>query len=286
MTGDAILASPTALADFALAYARRGWAVFPLKERSKQPLIPKKFGGKGLLDATRDEPTVREWWRKWPAANIGVATGGSSGFFVVDIDPGHGGEEALMALIEAHGGWPETVFSRTGGGGVHYLFRAVPGLRNDQAGKLGAGIDIRADGGYIAAPPSVHPSGRLYAWDVDHHPDDLALAEAPAWLLERLRERTKPSTGGGAGMPHQWRRLIAEGVGEGSRNKAIARLAGMLLRRGIDPYVTLDLVRVWNERRCRPPLDDAEVERTVQSIGRLEWERRQKQEHGRRQQAH
>jgi hypothetical protein len=274
--------APSALGDCALAYARRGWAVFPLRERRKEPLVPKKFGGRGLLDATRDVAKLREWWGTWPEANIGLVTGGASGFFVVDVDPAHGGEEALMALIERHGDWPDTVYARTGGGGVHYLFRFVPGLRNDQAGKLGRGLDIRAEGGYIVAPPSIHPSGGVYAWDLDHHPDERAIAEAPSWLLEILRERTKPAAAGT--MPATWRRLVAEGVGEGSRNNAVARLAGKLLRAGVDPYVTLDLVRCWNAQRCRPPLDESELERTVQSIARLEWERRRKQEHGRRQQ--
>jgi hypothetical protein len=277
--------------DAALVYAKRGWAVFPLRGKSKVPMVPAKWGGKGCLDATRDEMQVRDWWKRWPHANIGIATGGSSGFFVVDIDPDHGGEESLMTLVESHGEWPSTVYARTGGGGVHYLFRAVPGLRNDQAGKLGQGIDIRAEGGYIVAPPSIHPSGSLYAWDVDHHPDDCLIAEAPVWLIERLRERatTAPAAAAAASAgtnprtTEAWRRLVAEGVGEGSRNKAVARLAGLLLRRYVDPFVALDLIRCWNTQRCRPPLEDAELVRTVNSIARIEFERRAKrEENGRR----
>jgi hypothetical protein len=75
-------------------------------------------------------------------------------------------------------------------------------------------------------------------------------------------------------LPESWRRLVADGVGEGARNEAIARLAGHLFRRGIDPLVTLDLCRCWNTQRCRPPLADIEVMTTVNSIAAAEEKRR------------
>jgi hypothetical protein len=77
-----------------------------------------------------------------------------------------------------------------------------------------------------------------------------------------------------AELPENWRRLVSEGMHEGGRNSAIARLAGHLFRRRVDPLVVLDLVRCWNAARCRPPLDDVELVRTVDSIAAAEVRRR------------
>lgn len=269
----------TAPSDFlaaALAYAARRTPVFPLWPRDKTPLIGKRFGGRGVLDATCDAAQIRRWWDIRPDANIGIATGAPSGFFAVDVDPGKGGDETLAELEQKHGPLPASPVSHTGGG-RHILFRQVEGLRNS-AGALGPGLDVRADGGYICAPPSIHPNGRAYAWDLDYHFDDLPVAAAPAWLLELLEVKTKDSANNGARMPEFWRALVRDGVEEGHRNDKLAKLAGHLLRRGVDPFVTLDLCRCWNAQRCRPPLDDAEVVRTVDSIAAAERRRREEQE--------
>jgi hypothetical protein len=259
------------LASMASAYAKR-WAVFPLAPRSKLPLIGKRFGGKGVLDATRNLEQVRKWWEINANANIGIATGEPSGFFVVDVDLRKGGDETLAELEQRHGPLPETVISHTGGGGQHLLFRHVVGIRNSAERRLGPGIDIRGDGGYVCAPPSVHENGRLYVWNIDHHPDDMPIAEAPTWLIELART---PAAGKAAAeLPENWRRLVANGVAEGRRNEAVARLSGHLLRKRVDPLVVLELARVWNSQRCRPPLDDAEVIRTVDSIAAAELRRR------------
>jgi hypothetical protein len=257
------------LAEAAVAYARRGWHVFPLATRSKLPAIAAKFGGRGVLDATPDEAKARSWWNINNTYNIGIAT--CIGFWAMDVDPRHGGDETLIALERQHGDLPHTVIGLTGGGGRHVLFKYVAGIRNSAQRRLGAGLDVRGEGGYIVAPPSVHESGRPYAWDVDHHPDDVPIAEAPGWLTDMART---PPKGEGVTLPESWRRLVADGVGEGARNEAVARLAGHLFRRGIDPFVTLDLCRCWNAQRCRPPLADIEVMTTVNSIAAAEEKRR------------
>src|ERR1700731_1169986 len=178
------------LAAQALTYGRRGWAVFPLAPKSKVPLIGKKFGGRGYLDATRDLAQIAKWWAECPQANIGIATGAPSGFFVLDVDPRHEGDKTLDALIQRHGPLPDTLVSLTGGGGRHFLFRHVAGIGNS-ASRLGAGLDVRGDGGYIVAPPSAHENGRIYAWDSDHCPDAAAIADASLWLLARVRLAVK-----------------------------------------------------------------------------------------------
>lgn len=165
--------------DAALGYAAKDWPVFPLGPRSKVPLISKADGGRGFHDATVDESQIREWWTRWPHANVGIATGHA--FDAFDVDPEHGGEETLAQLVAMHGLLPTTRESRTGSGGRHVLF--WPDVRvRCSAGRLSRGLDVRGRGGYIVAPPSVHPNGQPYVWRVH----DLALAAWPPWLLDLI----------------------------------------------------------------------------------------------------
>lgn len=164
----------------ALAAAKRGWAVFPLHPKSKAPYK----GSHGVNDATTDETQIRQWWKQTPSANIALTCGEASGVFVLDVDPRNGGDASLAALEVESGNLPVTVESATGGGGRHLLFRHPGGHVRNSAGKLGKGLDIRGEGGYIVMPPSVHPSGALYGWK--RCPDAIALADAPAWLLDKL----------------------------------------------------------------------------------------------------
>jgi hypothetical protein len=205
--------------------------------------------------------------------NIGIATGEASGFFVVDVDPDHGGDDALRGLEREHGQLPTTVRQLTGGGGEHILFRNVTGLKNS-AGRIAKGLDVRSDGGYIVVAPSVHASGRRYTWSVDHHPSDVVIAEAPAWLIGLARG---PAAGTGTPVAHpaeRWVDALSQPCREGRRNDMLARLTGYLLRRYVDPYVVLELVRLWNQVQCQPPIEDAEMLRTVNSICLREAQRR------------
>jgi hypothetical protein len=252
-------------------YAKNlGWSVFPLAPRSKLPAIAEKFGGRGVLDATTDLKKIGTWWEINPDYNIGIATGEASGIFVLDIDAKHDGEDTLAQLVKQHGELPPTLISRTGGGGLHHVFRHVPGIRNS-ASKIGAGLDVRGTGGYAVSPPSVHESGRPYAWDVDHHPQDLAVADAPQWLIELIHAK---SANGKGKLPEEWASFVASGVKEGARNESIASLAGHLLRRNVDSRMVLELAICWNAQRCRPPLDDDEIVKTVASVCRKEEIRR------------
>lgn len=174
----------------ALEYAKRGWAVLPLLRRSKNPFKVSK----GVNDRTTDTQQVNQWWKETPEANVAIATGQVSGIFVLDIDIRRNcnGLTTLNELQSRYGPLPETVTAQTGGGGRHLLFR-WPGFRvkNNNTGKLGKGIDVKGDGGYIVAAPSVHETGALYEWVVGLSPDDLPPADAPAWLLEQIGEQNK-----------------------------------------------------------------------------------------------
>jgi hypothetical protein len=258
------------LLDGALYWMARGFAVFPLNypvnqsgrlrcscgkpecgnNAAKHPYAP--HAPRGLLNASKDPAIIERWWDPGVPYNIGARTGEESGKVVIDVDPRHGGDARLAELERRFGELPKTWRLLTGGGGEHILFRH-PGFRiKSTVGEnspLGNGLDVRADGGYIVAPPSQHISGRHYAIDIDHHPDEVELAELPVWLASMIAAPADPNRHHVAQLPESWRRLVAEGVPEGRRNDTIARLAGHLLRRRIDPYVALDLCRVWNE--CR-----------------------------------
>jgi hypothetical protein len=120
--------------------------------------------GNGLHAATTDQETIHRWWRRWPNANVAVRTGAISGLVVLDIDPEHGGNETLIQLLDRNGPMPTTIPINTGAGGRHLWF-AHPGhpVRNS-ASQLGPGLDVRGDGGYVIAPPSVHVRGSRYTF--------------------------------------------------------------------------------------------------------------------------
>jgi Bifunctional DNA primase/polymerase, N-terminal len=150
--------SPLGLA--ALAYAQRGWPVFPLAPDKKSPLIAKKDGGRGFHDATRDEAQIIAWWSKAPRANIGMPTGEVSGIVVIDVDPRNGGDARFLKL-------PLTLTARTPSGGYHHYLSVPKGVRipKDNTGKLGPGIDFLGDGAYVVLPPSELSEEAGYGWD-------------------------------------------------------------------------------------------------------------------------
>jgi hypothetical protein len=168
--------STLTLSGAALAYARRGVPVFPCEPGGKRPLTRN-----GFWDSTTEVRRVRAWWGRWPEANVGIPTGARSGLLVLDVDARGGGFESLAALERERGPIPATARARTGGGGVHVFFRypAAETVRNS-AGTLGAGLDVRGEGGYVVAPPS--RTRGAYEW-IDRSPPT-----EPLWLLSRLRE--------------------------------------------------------------------------------------------------
>jgi hypothetical protein len=243
----------------AQSYAARGWSVIPIEPRGKRPLVAwLEFQQRR---AAADE--IDAWFRHWPDANVGIVTGHVSGIVVVDVDAQHGGFGSLVEMERDFGRLPKTVEAVTGGGGRHLYFDHPREALRNRVG-VRPGIDLRADGGCVVAPPSIHPGGRRYAWSAGHSPEEIPPATMPSWFLVALRNPAH------AGHPlTHWRHLVHEGVAEGERNATLASLTGHLLWRGVDPEVALELLLAWNRMRCRPPLSDDEVVRVVQSIARL-----------------
>jgi hypothetical protein len=158
--------------EYALAYAQRGWHIFPCKPRLKVPQTEH-----GVKDATNDPDTIRTWWTRWPDANIALACGTKSGVYVVDVDVDTDkGIDGFKALDEFPA-MPVTALQESPRGGAHFLFKANKPPRNMNSFRTG--IDIRGEGYYIILAPSVHPNGKLYAWSAGLSPDEVQLAEYP-----------------------------------------------------------------------------------------------------------
>jgi Bifunctional DNA primase/polymerase, N-terminal len=256
----------TPLGQAALALAQRGLQILPLWPRSKKP-----FTQRGLMDATTDKSVITNWWRAKPDLNIAIATGAQSNVWALDVD-GLEGERTLRRLEAKHGALPATVESITGDG-RHLLFHwpADAEIRNSQLRVDVPGLDWRGEGGFIVSPPSWHPTGKQYHWSVDAAS---GFAAAPDWLLDLVagrREGEREPT-----CPEEWRSFIGETFDGSHRAPAIARLAGHLMRRYVDPLVAVQLCAAFNATRCVEPLADEEVARICDDIAARELARRQR----------
>lgn len=274
----------------ALSYRERGCSVIPLHATPRGPKVDEALRAKAagedlteeqdlllslakkpLVGWTRyqkeraSEETIRGWWGRWPDANVAIVTGAISGLVAVDAD-GEEGAEALRELEAKNDALPHTPESLTGGGGRHLLF-AHPGGMIDNKVRIAPGLDIRADGGYIVAPPSLHVSGRTYAWELSAHPDDVPPAPPPLWLLTTIAA-AKTAAPSPKGQP-AWVTKALRGVGKGKRNATGTRLAGHYLRRKLSITETVTQLLDWNTRN-RPPLGEKELRQVVASVDKKE----------------
>jgi Bifunctional DNA primase/polymerase, N-terminal len=178
---------PTEL-DAALEYARIGVPVFPCNPLDKKPLTPN-----GFKDATRDEAQIRAWWGRWPNAMIGAPMGPASNLWAVDLDldPARkiDGKATLDQLVAQRGALPPTLMTITPRGGRHLIFswEISHDIRNS-ASRIGPGIDVRGNGGYVCLPPSRSANGGEYRWDPDSAPQSVP---APGWLIALAKRKIK-----------------------------------------------------------------------------------------------
>jgi hypothetical protein len=250
---------------WALDYAKHGYRVLPVwwitehghcacpsgagcgKKAGKHP-IPSDWS----KIATTDEVQIRDWWRRWPLANIALLMG--NGVCAVDID-----NEYALEELNSRGLATETPTQRTGGGGYHRLFKWT-GKKLRNAVRFMEGADIRTDGGIIIAEPSTNLKG-AYSWDGDRHPFEIPLAELPAWVADlcAVENRVvKPPLN----LSELW-----SGIPEGARNGRLFSYA-CRMRREKRPDLEILAVCLELARRCSPPLSDAEVTLIVASSGR------------------
>ena len=248
------------LKEAAIEYAKQGWAVFPLLQNDK---IPIETGG--FHNATTDLVTIEKWWTKNPNYNIGIATGSRSGFFVIDLDDNTKKENAKVKLDgkAVFKKWCEdnyitpraTIVSKTGGGGTHLLFKLPNDTEIRNKTGLMSCIDIRGDGGYIVAPPSIHKSGTKYQW-------------ATSWTKENINEPNKEFIDFALGKFGKHERAEAykapqSEIYEGSRTETLFKLVSSLVFKGLSDEAIKAAVKEENEIKCSPPLTDQELEREV-----------------------
>jgi hypothetical protein len=185
---------------FALDYAHRGFPVFPCNPATKAPLTEpdvdpvsgKKIDGTGgFRKASLDPEKIKAWWNKYPNAMIGIPTGSRSGIWAVDPDapkpPNNiDGRQNWAELTAKNGGRPHTHTHNTPGGGQHIVFkyRADKPVTNREGGLARLGINVRGEGGYIIAPPSLTADGKQY--DYDEPLDVFRFADAPSWLYDLI----------------------------------------------------------------------------------------------------
>lgn len=250
----------------ALRYAKRGWPVLPLHSTKHDRCLCGNRGcqnaGKhpltkhGVKDATTDKATIRAWWRKWPTANIGIATGAPSGTVVVDVDPRHDGNLSFRRLIEQHGPLSACPKVITGGGGRHRYFKYPDVPVRSRAAVL-PGIDVRADGGYVVVPPSRHASGKRYRWREGASISALKPPALSKWLLRLIGDE-----------PRRIPRTDEEQILSGERNNALTSLAGAMRHRGATEDALVAALRKENQKRCVPPLSDKEVRNIAASVAK------------------
>jgi len=266
----------------AIYYANIGWQLFPChfldyglcscnkdcgRDAGKHPMTRD-----GFKSATSDLDTIRACWTGAPKANIGLATGKTSGVWVLDLD-GPEGIKALEELESKHGALPKTPCAKTGGGGEHLYFRMPDAVDIKNRTRIqGKKIDVRGTGGYVILPPSNHASGNSYEWEVS--PDDVEIAEAPEWLIEFVS--SKDASVSGDGIDRQFEDVTGvldletdPGAPDGKRHDTALRLIGSHLGRGDDAFAVYEKARAW-ALKCQPPMDEDEIYRIVRDLAKKE----------------
>lgn len=254
-----------AITQTAQIMAQNNLYVLPVNKNTKAP-----FNKGGSRNATTDPDTITRWFnQEFPQANVAIATGKEHGGLVVidiDLDDEHGidGFDTLRKWEREHGQLPETAMVKTGSGGCHYYYRSGKRIHNIQNAKdqQGAqlGIDVRGEGGYVVAPPSIHANGNQYEWE--QMPKDYPIAEADEMVYDLIRFIGAKIEG-----EDQERKefTLPEVVEVHSRNDSIYKLACSLQAKGMADPAIMEACLSLNKNQMAEPLPESEVRRTVAS---------------------
>lgn len=179
--------------------------------------------------------------------NIGIQTGEISGIVVVDVDPRNGGDRWLNHMLAVDPESFNTPTVETGGGGKHYYYQYDGD--NPSCGIIAAGVDYKANGGYVVAPPSI--TAGKYTWL--RNPRDTPTRKTPTWL-NVTRKNGNQQTPDGPILP-------------GNRNEYLFRAGSCMRRYGIKPDDIYTAISTMNNR-CSPPLPESEIQSIITSISR------------------
>lgn len=249
--------------DFAIQYAQRGLSVIPLNymvgfdecschrvdctSKAKHPLV-----ADWTNEATIDVEKIKKWWGRFPNANIGIVTGAVSNIVVLDVD-GEEGRNSLAMLEDEIGKLPETWIASTGHGS-HYYFKYNDKVSANRV-RFANGLDIRSNGGYVVAPPSIHANGTKYLWKTK-----CEIAAIPEPWIELINTRkAEPQS---ENLPIVF--------AEGERNDSLFKLGASLKRKGLCYEAIEAALSAENQKRCQPPLKDYEVDIIVRQVNKLE----------------
>lgn len=265
----------------ALQYASIGWRVIPLygivdyddrwgcecrkgiacPSPGKHPRL-----GEWTKQATTEAGQIQQWWKDFPAANVGIATGAQSGVVVLDIDPKSGGRDSMRRIVEEFGRMEQGLIVETGSGGWHYYFQHPGGYQGNLQGSattaspLGPGLDFRGDGGMVVAPPSIHASGASYKWIAEKF-----LPALPTWLKIKLaaNHRAEPA-------PAAVYQPDAEGmIAEGQRHRTLIAWAGSLRNKGFGFAAIQAALSAENQTRFTVPKEQSEIDKIAKWICRF-----------------
>lgn len=255
----------SALGEAALAYWELGLHPIPCMPKSKRPLVQ----WRPFQDQAPTREMVEGWWKDGPLCNIALVLG--RGLFAVDLD---GGPDAEALLHDRGIVLPSSAPRSKTASGYHVFLAAdepIPDSVGLLTGPTGGKpqVDIRGVG-VVIAPPSIHPSGVPYEWEVPFVACDM-VPRAPEGLLELIRQRRTPTTQpAGPKAGESWAIEALRGVGEGQRDAMCTRLAGYFLHRGLDAEMVEALLVGTFAANCQPPFPASDVRKCVRSIARRE----------------
>lgn len=267
--------------NYALLYASAGFRVFPLLQGNKKPL-PRSSGYK---EATTDTEKIRKWWEDNPKYNIGIATGKTeNGKYITVIDLDINEEKKKNGLAECEK-WqsdnkkpfPTTLTARTGRGGMHLYYISDEEYRCTT--NLLPGVDVRGEGGYIVAPPSIHPNGTAYSWtdetftiekisQSDSNIDCFLKQERQKAANDQLFLRQPKGTKKPTSLPLNTLDTFISGLNFviGSRNDSLFRLTAHLQARGYADSDIVEIVRRINREKCSLPVEEKELDSIIKSV--------------------
>lgn len=266
------------LKEWALYYASIGWKVFPLTPGEKIPTT----GSNGFKDATTDTKQISKWWDSEPNYNIGIATGAQSGgLVVVDLDED---ETKNKHGIEVFNRWAQdkhiantifnTLICNSPRGGMHLYYQSSAPYQKKE--DIVWGIDVRAEGAYIVAPPSIHPNGKAYKWNSKQGIDKAKPIEVNQTLgafialgdeaydnnpKKKKSSSTKVSNTAAAAI-----------IPDGERVSTLISKIGTLTKAGVDSATIKETIIAMNKTQCKPPLSDHELSTQVLTALNRGWE--------------